>query len=49
MHVTSAELSGLAAVAAAGLTVYGAGLAIAFYGGLWQAPQPQTVPATNKA
>jgi len=41
--------AGLAAVAATGLTVYGASLAITFYGGLWKAPQPRTVPATNKA
>ena len=49
VHVTSAELSGLAAVAAAGLTVYGASLAIAFRAGLWQTTQPQTAPAASRA
>jgi Na+-driven multidrug efflux pump len=49
VHLTDTALSGLAVVAASGLTVYGASLAIAFYGGLWQAPQPQTIPAANKA
>src|SRR5215471_16543753 len=49
VHVTSAELSGLAAVAAAGLTVYGASLAIAFRAGLWQTPQPQTALAASRA
>ena len=49
VHLTDTALSGLALVAASGLTVYGASLAIAFYGGLWQAPQPQAIPAANKA
>ena len=49
VHVTSAELSGLAAVAAAGLMVYGASLAIAFRAGLWQTPQPQTALAASRA
>jgi putative MATE family efflux protein len=49
VHLTDTALSGLAIVAASGLAVYGASLAIAFYGRLWQAPQPQTVPAANNA
>jgi len=49
VHLTDTAVSGLAVVAASGLTVYGASLAVAFYGGLWQAPQPQTVPAANEA
>ena len=49
VHLTSAELSGLAAVAAAGLMVYGASLAIAFRAGLWQTPQPQTALAASRA
>ena len=49
VHLTDTAVSGLAVVAASGLTVYGASLAVAFYGGLWQAAQPQTVPAANKA
>jgi putative MATE family efflux protein len=49
VHLTDTALNGLAVVAASGLTVYGASLAIAFYGGLWQAPQPQAIPAATKA
>jgi Na+-driven multidrug efflux pump len=49
VHLTNTGLAGLAVIAALGLTVYGASLAIAFRAGLWQAPQPQTVPAVNKA
>jgi hypothetical protein len=39
-------LGGLAAVAAAGLTVYGASLAIAFR--LWRMWQPQTASAARQ-
>jgi putative MATE family efflux protein len=38
VHLTDTALGGLAAVAALGLTVYGASLAIAFRAGLWQTP-----------
>jgi putative MATE family efflux protein len=49
VHLTSMSLGGLAVVAASGLMVYGASLAIAFRAGLWQTPQPQTAPAASKA
>jgi Na+-driven multidrug efflux pump len=49
VHLTSMSLGGLAAVAASGLMVYGASLAIAFRAGLRQTPQPQTAPAASKA
>jgi len=49
VHLTTTALSGLAVVAASGLTVYGASLAIAFYAGLWQASKPQTASAASRA
>ncbi|MGE5367771.1 MAG: MATE family efflux transporter [Betaproteobacteria bacterium] len=49
VHRTGAGLGGLAAVAAAGLVVYGASLAIAFRTGFWRAPQTQTAPAAAKS
>ena len=48
-HLTSTSLGDLAVVAASGLMVYGASLAIAFRAGLWQTPQPQTAPAASRA
>jgi putative MATE family efflux protein len=48
VHRTGAGLDGLAAVAAAGLTVYGASLAIAFRAGFWRTPQPHTAPAAAR-
>jgi hypothetical protein len=49
IHLTGAGLDGLAAVAATGLAVYGASLAIAFRAGLWRTPQPQTVAAVLRS
>jgi putative MATE family efflux protein len=49
VHRTGAGLDGLAAVAAAGLAVYGASLAIAFRAGFWRTPRPQTAPAATKS
>jgi Na+-driven multidrug efflux pump len=49
VHLTNTSLGGLAIVAALGLMVYGASLAIAFRAGLWQTPQPQIAPAASKA
>jgi len=46
VHLPGMALGGLAAVAAAGLTVYGASLAIAFR--LWRMWQPQTASAGAK-
>jgi len=40
LHITGADLDALAAIAAAGLMVYGASLAAAFRAGFWQTPQP---------
>jgi putative MATE family efflux protein len=40
VHLTGAGLEGLAAVAAAGLTIYGASLAAAFRADFWQTPRP---------
>ena len=48
VHLTGAGLDGLAAVAAAGLAVYGASLAIAFRAGFWRTPQPRTAVAAAK-
>jgi len=48
VHLTGAGLEGLAAVAAAGLAVYGASLAIAFRAGFWLASQPRIVVAAVK-
>jgi putative MATE family efflux protein len=48
VHRTGAGLDGLAAVAAAGLAVYGASLAIAFRAGFWRSPQPRTASAAAK-
>src|SRR5215472_15987939 len=48
VHLTGAGLEGLAAVAAAGLMVYGASLAIAFRAGFWLASQPRIVVAAVK-
>ena len=48
VHRTGAGLEGLAAVAAAGLAVYGASLAIAFRAGFWRPPQPQAPPAAAR-
>jgi Na+-driven multidrug efflux pump len=49
VHRTGAGLDGLAAVAAAGLAVYGASLAIAFRAGFWRTQRPQTAPAATKS
>jgi putative MATE family efflux protein len=49
VHLTGAGLDGLATVAAAGLAVYGASLAIAFRAGFWRTPQPQTEAAVAKS
>jgi putative MATE family efflux protein len=49
VHLTGADLDGLAVVAAAGLAVYGASLAIAFRAGFWRTPQPRTVGAAPKS
>jgi putative MATE family efflux protein len=49
VHLTGAGLNGLAAVAAAGLAVYGASLALAFRAGFWRMPQPQTAAAAVKS
>jgi putative MATE family efflux protein len=49
VHLTGAGLDGLAAVAAAGLAVYGASLAIAFRAGFWRAPRPQMAAAAAKS
>jgi MATE family, multidrug efflux pump len=49
IHLTGASLDGLAAVAATGLAVYGASLAIAFRAGFWRTPQPQTVAAVLRS
>ena len=46
VHLPGMALGGLAAVAAAGLTVYGASLAIAFR--LWRMWQPQTASAARQ-
>ena len=48
VHRAGAGLEGLAAVAAAGLAVYGASLAITFRAGFWRSPQPQAVPAAAR-
>jgi MATE family, multidrug efflux pump len=48
-HLTGAGLDGLAAIAAAGLAVYGASLAIAFRAGFWRTPQPRTAAAAAKS
>jgi MATE family, multidrug efflux pump len=48
VHLTGTGLDGLAAVAAAGLTVYGASLAIAFRAGFWWKPQRQTPAVAAK-
>jgi putative MATE family efflux protein len=47
VHLIGAGLDGLAAVAAAGLAVYGASLAIAFRAGFWRAPRPQMAAAKS--
>jgi hypothetical protein len=49
VHLASTALGGLAVVAASGLIVYGASLAIAFRAGLWQRPQPLTLTAAAKS
>jgi hypothetical protein len=49
VHLTSAGLGGLAVIAAAGLIVYGAGLAIAFRAGLWQRPAALTPTVVTKS
>jgi putative MATE family efflux protein len=49
VHHTNTSLGGLAVVAASGLIVYGASLAIAFRAGLWQTSQPQTAPTASRA
>src|SRR5690242_20174899 len=48
LHHTGAGLDGLAAVAAAGLAVYGASLTIAFRAGFWRTPQPRTAPVAAR-
>jgi Na+-driven multidrug efflux pump len=48
LHHTGAGFDGLAAVAAAGLAVYGASLAIAFRAGFWRTPQPWTAPTAAR-
>jgi putative MATE family efflux protein len=48
LHHTGAGLDGLAAVAAAGLAVYGVGLTIAFRAGFWRTPQPRTAPVAAR-
>jgi putative MATE family efflux protein len=49
VHLTSTALGGLAVVAASGLIVYGASLAIAFRAGLWQRAQALTLTAAIKS
>jgi putative MATE family efflux protein len=49
VHLSGTGLGGLAAIAAAGLIVYGVTLAIAFRAGLWQASPAQTAPAAPAA
>jgi putative MATE family efflux protein len=49
VHLTGAGLDGLATVAAAGLAVYGASLAIAFRAGFWRAPRPAIAATMAKA
>jgi putative MATE family efflux protein len=49
LHLAGTNLGNLAVVAACGLIVYGASLAIAFRAGVWQTPRVQTGPAANKA
>jgi putative MATE family efflux protein len=48
VHLANTSLGSLAVVAALGLMVYGASLAIAFRAGLWRTPQPQTAPAASR-
>jgi putative MATE family efflux protein len=45
VHLTGAGLDGLAAVAAAGLMVYGASLALAFRAGFWRTRRPALAAA----
>jgi putative MATE family efflux protein len=47
IHLVGTGVAGLAMVAASGLIVYGASLAIAFRAGVWQ-PRAQTSPAATK-
>jgi hypothetical protein len=49
VHLTTTALGGLAVVAASGLIVYGASLAIAFRAGLWQRSQALTLTAATKS
>jgi Na+-driven multidrug efflux pump len=49
VHLTDTGLDGLAAVAAAGLMVYGAILALAFRAGFWGTPQPPASAASAKS
>ncbi|MGN6749984.1 MAG: MATE family efflux transporter [Xanthobacteraceae bacterium] len=49
VHHTGAGLDGLAVVAAAGLAVYGASLAIAFRAGFWQTARPAVAGAAAKS
>jgi len=48
VHMTGAGLSGLAVVAASGLTAYGVILAIAFRAGVWKTPQVQASAPARK-
>jgi putative MATE family efflux protein len=49
VRLVGADLNGLAAVAASGLIVYGASLAIAFRAGVWQRPRQQMGPVAARA
>jgi len=49
VHLTNPALGGLAVVAASGLIVYGASLAIAFRAGLWQKPQALPLAAATRS
>jgi putative MATE family efflux protein len=48
VHLTGADLSHFAAIAALGLLAYGAGLAVAFRAGVWRAPAVLPNPAATK-
>ena len=48
VHLTGTGLNGLAVVAASGLIVYGASLAISFHAGAWRTPRVQACPGATK-
>jgi len=48
IHLAGTGLTGLAVVAASGLIVYGASLAIAFRAGVWRTPRAQASPGASK-